>query len=68
MKEPSAEDQIVFLQKLQRLFIEGEFSATYKFALVLTLAEHAAELGESQDDVLELPMPLWSKNSNVLIC
>jgi len=30
---PSEKDQLVFLSKLQRLFAEGDFTATYKYAL-----------------------------------
>ena len=42
---PSAEAQLVFLTKLQRLFAEGDFTATYKFALLIALADLAVELG-----------------------
>lgn len=49
---PSAESQLVFLAKLQRLFAEGDFTATYKFALLISLADLAVELGE--DDGSEL--------------
>lgn len=51
---PSAEAQLVFLTKLQRLFAEGEFTATYKFALLIALADLAVELGS--DDGCELPL------------
>lgn len=53
---PSPEDQIVFLQQLQRLFDEGEFTATYKYALLLSLAEIAVEHGDDTGAPLELPM------------
>ena len=42
---PSAEAQLAFLAKLQRLFSEGDFTATYKFALLIALADLAVELG-----------------------
>jgi 5-methylcytosine-specific restriction endonuclease McrA len=42
---PSAEAQLVFLSKLQRLFAEGDFTATYKYALLIALADLAVELG-----------------------
>jgi 5-methylcytosine-specific restriction endonuclease McrA len=42
---PTAEQQIAFLHDLQRIFEEGDFSATYKFALLLALAEIAVEAG-----------------------
>lgn len=40
---PSAEEQLRFLQHLQRLFEDGDFVATYKFALLMALAEIAVE-------------------------
>lgn len=43
---PSAEDQLTFLSKLQRLFSEGDFTATYKFALLIALADLAVERGD----------------------
>ena len=33
------EAQLAFLTKLQRLFSEGDFTATYKFALLMALAD-----------------------------
>lgn len=42
--EPTAEEQLVFLGKVQRLFAEGEFTATYKFALLVSLVELAIEV------------------------
>lgn len=51
---PSAEAQLAFLTKLQRLFAEGDFTATYKFALLIALADLAVELGS--DDGGELPL------------
>jgi 5-methylcytosine-specific restriction endonuclease McrA len=42
---PSAEEQLAFLAKLQRLFAEGDFTATYKFALLIALADLAVEQG-----------------------
>jgi hypothetical protein len=38
---PTPEQQIQFLHDLQRIFEEGDFSATYKFALLMALAEIA---------------------------
>lgn len=49
---PTAEAQLVFLGKLQRLFAEGDFTATYKFALLIALADLAVERGA--DDGAEL--------------
>jgi 5-methylcytosine-specific restriction endonuclease McrA len=51
---PSAEEQLAFLTKLQRVFAEGDFSSTYKFALLISLAELAIELGQDNVDPLAL--------------
>ena len=51
---PSAEAQIAFLAKLQRLLTEGDFTATYKFALLVALADLAVELGADDGEPLEL--------------
>lgn len=48
--KPSAEAQLQFLQHLQRLFEEGDFVATYKFALLMSLAEIAVE--SSDEDLM----------------
>lgn len=52
---PSAERQLLFLQQLQRLFDEGEFVATYKFALLMALAEISVE-SNHVDGKLEIPI------------
>jgi 5-methylcytosine-specific restriction endonuclease McrA len=54
MTPPSAEQQILFLQQVQRLFTEGAFSSTYKYALVLALSELAVEHGDDSGDALDL--------------
>lgn len=54
MPPPSAEAQLAFLAKLQRLFSEGNFTATYKFALLIALADLAVEIGA--DDGAALPL------------
>ena len=51
---PSAEDQLTFLTKIQRLFSESDFSSTYKYALLISLADLAIELGKDDDSPLEL--------------
>lgn len=43
---PPAEVQLTFLNHIQRLFEEGEFVATYKYALLISLAEVAVEKGD----------------------
>jgi hypothetical protein len=42
---PSSDEQIQFLVKLQRLLDEGLFVASYKFALLLALADLSIEAG-----------------------
>ncbi len=49
---PPPEAQLSFLSKLQRLFAEGDFTATYKYALLVALADLAVEYGA--DDGAEL--------------
>lgn len=51
---PSPEAQLLFLTKLQRLFGEGDFTATYKFALLISLADLAVELGADDGSDLVL--------------
>ena len=49
------EFQLAFLSKLQRLFAEGDFTATYKFALLIALADLSVELGHDDNERLKLP-------------
>jgi 5-methylcytosine-specific restriction endonuclease McrA len=53
---PRAEEQLAFLAKLQRLFAEGDFTATYKFALLIALADLAVEQGSDTGDELTLTL------------
>lgn len=53
---PSAEAQLEFLTKVQRLFREGDFTATYKFALLIVLADLAVERGADDGEELALPV------------
>jgi 5-methylcytosine-specific restriction endonuclease McrA len=52
---PCAADQLAFLDHIQRLFEEGEFVATYKFALLLAITELAVEQGTDSAGELDLP-------------
>jgi len=49
------EFQLDFLSKLQRLFAEGDFTATYKFALLIALADLSVEVGRDDNEPLKLP-------------
>ena len=51
---PTPEQQLAFLQRIQKLFEDGDFTATYKFALLMSLAELAVEYGEDDGSDLEL--------------
>jgi 5-methylcytosine-specific restriction endonuclease McrA len=51
----SAESQIEFLQKIQTLFEDSSFSATYKYALLITLTNLAIELGNDKEKELTIP-------------
>ena len=53
---PTAEQQLEFLQRIQSLFEDGNFSATYKYALLMALAELAVELGADNGNELPLEM------------
>lgn len=44
----------MFLSKLQRIFTESDFTATYKFALLIALADLAVELGADEGEELFL--------------
>jgi len=54
MSRPTAEQQIQFLVKIQRLLNEGTFVATYKFALLQALADLSVEKGDDSGDPLEI--------------
>jgi 5-methylcytosine-specific restriction endonuclease McrA len=51
---PSAERQIEFLKKIQTLFEDSFFQATYKYALLITLTDLAIEHGEDDGEELFL--------------
>jgi hypothetical protein len=51
---PSPDDQLAFLSKLQRLFAEGDFTATYKYALLIAMSDLAVEAGRDDDSSLRL--------------
>lgn len=51
---PSPEFQLNFLFKLQRLFNEGDFTATYKYALMIAMADLAVEQGHDDWSTLYL--------------
>ena len=50
MSIPSAEEQLRFLGGIQRIIDEGSFVATYKFALLMALADFAVQSGLDGND------------------
>lgn len=51
---PTPEFQLEFLDYIQRVLDEGGFVATYKFALLMALADLSVEKGDESGDPLEL--------------
>src|SRR6478672_11511859 len=51
---PTPEEQVQFLRNIQRLLAEGQFTASYKFALVHALADLAVLKGEDNGAPLNL--------------
>lgn len=58
MGVPAPESQIQFLTNLQRLLGEGSFVATYKYALLMALADIAVEVGRDDDSPLSIDTTL----------
>ena len=54
MMPPSPEAQIQFMVIVQRLLDEGPFTASYKFALLLALADLSVEYGDDSGAALDL--------------
>ncbi len=48
--------QLEFLGKLQRILNEGQFTASYKYALILAIAELSVEKTNCEDGSLHLPL------------
>jgi 5-methylcytosine-specific restriction endonuclease McrA len=55
---PSPAEQVEFLGNVERLLAEGQFAATYKYALLVALADLAVEHGSDDSRELELPVRL----------
>ena len=51
---PSPEDQVLFLRNLQRLLVEGQFVASYKFALLHAIADLCVLRGDDSGAELNL--------------
>lgn len=55
---PTPEEQVLFLRNIQRLLAEGQFVASYKFALLLALADLAVLKGDDSG----APLPLSTRD------
>jgi 5-methylcytosine-specific restriction endonuclease McrA len=53
---PTPQEQVEFLQNVQLLLQEGDFTATYKFALLIALTELSVEHGDDSGKSLDLDM------------
>ena len=53
---PSNEFQLGFLKQLQRIFNEGEFVATYKFALLHAIADICVERADDATGQIHIPL------------
>ena len=53
---PSDADQLYFLTRIQKILDEGQFVATYKFALLVALIEIAIERGNDSGEVMEIKL------------
>ena len=53
---PSDADQLVFLARVQKILDEGQFVATYKFALLVAVIEIAIERGDDSGYPLDIKL------------
>lgn len=62
LMQQSQQQQLDFIAYIQRLLIEGDFTATYKFALLHALADVCVEQPVSYvDEQLTIPLPLLAE-------
>jgi hypothetical protein len=53
---PTPGEQLDFLGQIERLLSEGQFVATYKYALLVAIAHLAVQLGRDDGSELDLPV------------
>jgi hypothetical protein len=53
---PTAEEQVAFLGMVERILSEGQYVATYKYALLLAIADLAIKHGRDDGGELDLPI------------
>ena len=51
---PTPEEQVLFLRNIQRLLVEGQFTASYKFALLHAIADLCVLKGDDSGAALVL--------------
>jgi len=51
---PTPDEQVIFLRNIQRLLVEGQFTASYKFALLRAIADLCVLKGDDSGAALEL--------------
>ena len=56
MAIPSPEEQVHFLMSLQRLLDEGSFTSTYKYALLIAIADICVEMGNDTGDAMQVAL------------
>lgn len=56
VSSPTPEEQLRFLTNIQRVLSEGQFVATYKYALLLALADLSVEQGDDSGESLPLAL------------
>ena len=54
MSQPTPRFQLQFLKNIQRLLSEGRFTASYKYALLMSLADVAVERGDDSGKALTI--------------
>jgi len=62
MSTPSAEQQLRFISGIQRILDEGSFVATYKYALLMALADFAIQSGQDGADPVQICVDDLSEN------
>ena len=50
----AAEEQLTFITNVQRILNEGSFVATYKFALIMSLADYSVKNGDDSGEPVQL--------------
>src|SRR5208283_4640526 len=53
---PSPAEQVEFLGNIERVLSEGQFVATYKYALLVAIADLAVQMGSDAGSELDLPV------------